>query len=29
MAKFAPDGLCNGYWYGAPGMDYCDGIANR
>ncbi len=29
MAKFAPDGLCNGYWHGAPGMDYCDEIANR
>lgn len=24
MAKFAPDGLCNGYWHAAPGMDYCD-----
>jgi collagenase-like PrtC family protease len=24
MAKFAPDGLCNGYWYGAPGMHYYD-----
>ena len=23
MAKFAPDGLCNGYWHGAPGMDFC------
>jgi len=28
MAKFAPDGLCNGYWHGAPGMDYGDEIAS-
>jgi len=29
MAKFAPDGLCNGYWHGAPGMNYCNEMANR
>ena len=29
MAKFAPDGLCNGYWHGVPGMNYCDEMANR
>ncbi len=29
MAKFAPDGLCNGYWHDAPGMNYCDEVASQ
>ncbi len=29
MAKFAPGGLCNGYWYGAPGMTYRDEVLNQ
>jgi collagenase-like PrtC family protease len=29
MAKYAPDGVCNGYWYGEPGMNYYEETASQ